>query len=56
MYFPSFAQTQSECLPLLPGTLLCVVVMFMMDWKTALATYLIVILLCLAIQVLEPGF
>jgi hypothetical protein len=28
--------------------------MFMMDWKTALATYIIIILLCLAIQKNKP--
>ena len=38
----------------LAGCLLCIIVMFMMDWKTALATYIIIILLCLAIQKNKP--
>jgi hypothetical protein len=28
--------------------------MFMMDWKTALATYIIIVLLCIAIQKNHP--
>ena len=38
----------------LAGTILCVIVMFMMDWKTALATYIIITLLCIAIQKNKP--
>jgi solute carrier family 12 sodium/potassium/chloride transporter 2 len=38
----------------LAGTLLCFIVMFMMDWKTALATCIIIVLLCMAIQKNKP--
>jgi hypothetical protein len=38
----------------LAGTLLCIIVMFLMDWKTALATYIIILLLCIAIRRNKP--
>ena len=38
----------------LAGTLICIVVMFMMDWKTALASYIIIVLLYVAIQKNKP--
>ena len=38
----------------LAGCLLCIIVMFLMDWKTALATYIIIALLCYAIVRNKP--
>lgn len=38
----------------LAGCLLCIIVMFFMDWKTALATYIIIIILCYAINKNKP--
>ena len=38
----------------LAGCLLCIIVMFLMDWKTALATYVIIALLCYAINRNKP--
>ena len=38
----------------LAGCLLCIIVMFFMDWKTALATYIIIAILCYAINKNKP--